>query len=349
MSKSYKKILFLFLVWRAVLLVLGYISSSVLPTNTYTLAHLQQKIHPLLNVWVKWDSVWFYEIIRSGYIREGLTAFFPLYPISVRVISKALFFVHPVLVGLGLSSIFLLGALFVFYKLLRLDYDEEFSHRAVFYLLIFPSALFYTLVYSEGLFLLLSISTFYFARVRRWKWCGILGFLAALTRPVGILLLISILLEFLISKRKDWGFGLSLLPLGLVSYMAYLNSKFSDPLLFLHVQKEWGRFSSDWVSNILNSLSPIKFLFFLSFALGSVIIYKKVRKSYGIYVFLNLLPCLISGSFMSINRHFAVLFPFYIILSHLGKNRPLDRSITLVSILFLAYTTILYVNGYWVG
>lgn len=349
MSKSYKKILFLFLVWRGALLILGYISSSILPDNTYTLAHLQQRTHPLLDIWVKWDSVWFYEIIKSGYIREGLTAFFPLYPISVRLVSKLLFFIQPVLVGLGLSSIFLLGALLVFYKLLRLDYDEESSHRAVFYLLIFPSSLFYTLIYSEGLFLLLSISCFYLARIRRWGWCGILGFCAALARPVGVLLLIPLLLEFLISKRKDWGFGLSLIPLGVVSYMVYLSKKFSDPLLFFHVQKEWGRFSSDWVSSILNSLNPIKLLFFLSFAVGSAVVFKKIRRSYGVYIFLNLLPCLVSGSFMSINRHFAVLFPFYILLSHLGKNRLLDRSITLVSILFLAYTTILYVNGYWVG
>ncbi len=349
MSKNYKKILVLFLIWRASLLVLGCISSSTLPDNAYAVAHLQQKIHPLLNIWVKWDSVWFYEIIKSGYVREGLTAFFPLYPVSVRLMSKLLFFIHPVLVGLGLSNLFLLGALFVFYKLLQLDYDREFSQRAIFYLLIFPTSLFYTLIYSEGLFLLLSISTFYFARTRRWVWCGVLGFLATLTRPVGILLLAPLLLEFLISKRKTGGFALFLIPLGPVSYMVYLGKKFSDPLLFLHVQKEWGRFSPDWFSSILNSLNPIKLLFFLGFVVSSLVVYKRVRKSYGVYIFLNLLPALASGSFMSINRHFAVLFPFYIFLSHMGKNRLLDRSIALVSILFLAYTTILYVSGYWVG
>lgn len=350
LGKNFKKLILLFLIWRLALLFLGFLSERIIPDNSYLVAHLPQQIHPLLNLWVKWDGVWFYEIIKVGYMREGLTAFFPFYPLSVRLVSNFLFFFEPALVGLILSSLFLLASILVFYKLLRFDYRDDFSSQVIFYLLIFPFSLFYTLIYSESLFLLLSISAFYFARRKRWFLCGLSGFFAALTRSVGILLFIPLCLEYFYHKPKGRdSLFLLLVPVGLLTYMFFLGKTFGDPLLFLHVHKDWGRFSGNFLAGLLESLNLIKLGFLTFFFISSLILYKFIRKSYGVYVFLSILAPIISGSLMSINRCFTVLFPVYILLALVSKNHLLNWGITILFLLFLAYSTTLYVNGYWVG
>jgi Gpi18-like mannosyltransferase len=51
-------------------------------------------------------------------------------------------------------------------------------------------------IYPESLFLTLSIGAIYYARLQRWCLAGLLGGLASLTRPEGVLLTLAIGWEY---------------------------------------------------------------------------------------------------------------------------------------------------------
>src|SRR3954467_2623401 len=81
--------------------------------------------------------------------------------------------------------------------------DALVARRAVWLLALFPASLFFSAVYTEALFLLLSVGSFYAARQGRWAWAGVLGGAAAMTRNVGVMLLVPLALLYLNGPRED--------------------------------------------------------------------------------------------------------------------------------------------------
>jgi hypothetical protein len=197
----------------------------------------------------RWDSVWYLAIAGDGYAAGGREAFFPLYPLLVRVAGVPF---GSMLVGGALASTALLGAALVFlHRLVGLDHDRAVARNAVLVTALFPMSFFFSAVYSESLFLALSVGAIYAARLDRWAWAGVLGALAAATRSAGVVLLVPLLLIYL------WDTGLpslrrhrpvrvdvlwlGLVPLGLAAYCAYLASLGLDAFAPFHAQEIWFR------------------------------------------------------------------------------------------------------------
>ena len=210
--------------------------------------------HYLFDIWAKWDSVWFLRIAEYGYSAvDNSTAFFPLYPLLIAIF-KPLFLGNGVLAGMFISLACCLGAFYLFYLLVELDFSRDVARRSVFYLAIFPTAFFFQTIYSESLFLLLTIGCIYAARRNEYVIAGIAGALATLTRSPGLLLLVPLVIMYLRGRGWDWrtsrwnlrlvrwdAVGLLLVPLGLVLWMLYLQLRFGDPLLFTSAQGNWLR------------------------------------------------------------------------------------------------------------
>jgi hypothetical protein len=197
----------------------------------------------------RWDSVWYLAIAGSGYGDGAREAFFPLYPLLVRIAGAPL---GSVLVGGALASTALLGvALVLLHRLVALDHDRAVARNAVLVTALFPMSFFFSAVYSESLFLALSIGAVYAARRERWAWAGALGALAAMTRSAGVVLLVPLALIYLWDDgrprlrtrrplRADvlW---LGLVPLGLAAYCAFLALQGLDALAPFHAQEVWFR------------------------------------------------------------------------------------------------------------
>ena len=196
----------------------------------------------------RWDSVWYLAIAGGGYDDAGREAFFPLYPLLVKVAGAV---TGSPLVGGALLSTALLGvALVLLHRLVALDHSRAVARNAVLVTALFPMSFFFSAVYSESLFLALSIGAVYAARRERWAWAGALGALAAGTRSAGVLLLVPLLIIYLTDSgrlrarprplRPDvlW---LALVPLGLVAYCAYLGLSGHDALAPFHAQEVWFR------------------------------------------------------------------------------------------------------------
>jgi Gpi18-like mannosyltransferase len=156
----------------------------------------------LLNPWAHWDGVWYIKIATGGYAdSDGSTAFFPLFPMLLRYVGLV-FRGNLVITGVVISLVCYAGCVWLLYRLVRSDFDDEVASRAVVYLAIGPLSFFLQAVYTESLFLVLTLACFVFAREGHWRLAGIMGLLATLTRSTGVLLLVP--MAYYYYERRGW-------------------------------------------------------------------------------------------------------------------------------------------------
>ncbi|HVF78945.1 MAG TPA: mannosyltransferase family protein [Solirubrobacteraceae bacterium] len=207
----------------------------------------------------RWDSVWFMTIASDGYGGGAREAFFPLYPLLVRVVSVPF---GSTLIGGALLSTALLGvALVLLHRLVALDYGRTVARNAVLVTALCPMSFFFSAVYSESLFLALSVGAVYAARRERWGWAGALGLLTASTRSAGVLLLVPLAMIYLWDTHRPSlrtmrpvradALWLLLVPLGLAAYCGFLALGGHDPLAPFNAQEVWfrsfaGPFAGAW-------------------------------------------------------------------------------------------------------
>ena len=224
--------------------------------------------------WAHWDGVWFVRIAADGYAAHPWSpAFFPLYPLTVRVAS-VLTEGNLVIAGVLVSLVCYAAAMVVLFRLTRDELSPQAALWTVVFVSLFPTALVFQAVYSESLFLLLTLLCLSLARRGSWAPACAAGLLAALTRSTGVLLLLPLAMIWWEQRRgrcirlpggpatrvtgpvlgsalvprpavgrltPPSALWLLLVPAGLGLYMAYLWGQYGKPLLFATVQGNWGR------------------------------------------------------------------------------------------------------------
>lgn len=324
------------------------------------------------------DGIFYVNI--SQYWYRGLDqAFFPLYPIFLKVVTLSSS-VQPAVSGIIVSTFSLIMLLYTFKKLMVLDGLKKYGTWVILFLLLFPTSFFLQAVYTESLFLLLVLLSFYFGRKGQLKLATFFAIFATATRIVGIFLLPALLLEVYIQMkdqkekvtiykflRKSW--IVLLTPLGLLSYMIFLWYKYADPLLFVHIQPAFGagRSGGDLIllpqvlyryTKILLSVSYSSQTFFVSifelttFLVVSLLLflgYKKgVRKSYILFsIFVLYFPTL-SGTLSSIPRYAIMSFAIFIFLSTL-QNKTIKVSILIIGLILQSILAMLFLRGYFIA
>ena len=150
----------------------------------------------------RWDSVWYLTIARFGYDHQpARTAFYPLYPLLIKVVGFALR--SDLVAGVVVSLVCFAIGLVTLYRLVSLEFDEERARLTVMLIAFAPMAYFFSAVYTESLFLALTVGCFYQARRGRWARACALGGLAAASRNTGILLVVPLLILYLWGPRED--------------------------------------------------------------------------------------------------------------------------------------------------
>lgn len=364
---------------RLAIALVAFVSVPLIADSTVPPYHLRPD-HLLLDVFgSRWDTGFYLSIAEEGYRYGGVefpsAAFFPLLPLLIRAVGSVTG--DLLLAGVLVANAALLGATMLLYRLAEEEWGSSVAERAVWYLLIFPTAFFGSAIYTESLFLLLAIGSLYLARKGMWESAAMLGALAALTRFVGIVVAPMLLAEWCARRwRTDRDARPSLwallapaaVLLGTGAYMAYLWLAFGDPLAFAHAQSAWGRVpdlrlsafvaqlqvpAGDWPSALQagawqldNWIDLAATLLFL--VLGMVLLVQR-RWSEGVFVVLGALVPLGSGLLLGQRRYVWVLFPAFILLARWGRNRWIDRTITALSLLGLGLFTALFANWYWVA
>jgi Gpi18-like mannosyltransferase len=208
---------------------------------------------------VRWDSIYYLQIAQHGYQHMQDVAFFPLYPLLIRLV--AVFTGSFVIAGVLISATALLATLVIVRRLTVLELGEQTADLTVRLLAFGPMAIFLSAIYTESLFLALSSGAFYAGRRGRWATAGVLGGLAATSRSGGILLLAPLLILFLWGPRTDapprvttsrWkpryrvtpaAAWLLLIPLGAGSLNFYFSARGFGSAAPLHAQELFHRHS----------------------------------------------------------------------------------------------------------
>lgn len=200
-------------------------------------------IQPLRN----WDGFWYSLIATEGYdYHTASTAFWPLYPWSMRVLADTVA-IHVETAGLILANLAFFFALVVFQRLVSRVWGSDVARRALWLLAFFPTAFYFSAVYSESFFLLFCLLAYYWATGGKWWQAGLAGLLAALTRNVGVLLIVPLGIIFLKQhgiKPRRWPrswLAVGLPGFGPLLYMFVLWRTYRDPLQTLDAQKGWAR------------------------------------------------------------------------------------------------------------
>jgi Gpi18-like mannosyltransferase len=383
-KKNKKTITFIslaFIAWRIWIQAFLIFGRLVLPLKDRFLGRGIEGLltNPELWPWANFDGEHYLTIALQGYGNLE-QAFFPLFPWLIKTL------VYPLrenlsallISGLTISHLAFLVALFLFYKLIRLDFDNKVAKLAILFLLVFPTSFFFGAIYTESLFLLLIIGSFYAARKEQWWIAGILGAMASATRVVGIFLLPALLWEWGAIRNwkleiRNWRkmtsfFPLLLIPLGLLLYMRFLASYYQDPLMFFHVQPEFGAgrsadklimlyqvFWRYFKMIMTTKWDPLYFTVWLELlttsgfgALLGFAYFKKIRLSYLIFGALAYIVPTLTGTFLSMPRFVLVLFPAFIALA-LIKNKVFRSLFFVLCSLLLALATIFFTRGYWIG
>ena len=211
----------------------------------------------LVDALCQWDCKWYLGIAAHGYSSQphfdtfqAEWAFFPAYPLSVRLMQSptglSMLFAGTLVSNLAILAGVWLGCRY-------LDRTRPGQGKAAFVVLTLagPYSFYFSTAYSEALFFLLTAAAFLMWVSDRPILAGIAGGLLSATRAVGVFLAIAFAIDLLrrygrrapryLLAEPQHLVALLLVPVGLFGYMLYLYLQVGDALAFSHVQVAWGR------------------------------------------------------------------------------------------------------------
>ncbi len=306
-----------------------------------------------------WDGFWYLSVAQYGYdptIAHGNSpAFFPLYPLTVSVAEKVLPFSYAV-TGVILSNLLFLPALMVLYRLTRNRFGEVIAKRTITYLSISPLSFVFSMVYTESLALLLICTTFLLLEKRRIWGASMVGALASLARPVGVLLAPAIAWQVFQNAGRRLSFRLLwqllpvlLLPLAVIGFQAYLWwrtgeiyathsaeargwSRGAEPLYILMVPVAvvhalWIAFFDNHDLGLAISAIAVWAYFWLIVALVRT---RKAPISYCIFATGCVVLPAYTGTWLGFPRFGLVIFPLFWMLALWGENDRFDNAVRML-------------------
>lgn len=378
---SILKILLLFLSWRGLLflsLLFGiYFIPLGSPDRFLGGGPANYQIAPKLFAWANFDGEHYLSIAIFGY-QKLEQAFFPVYPMVISFFAKPFSFdlssslLNYTIVGLLISNVSFLLAMLLLFKLILIDFPKKIAFITIIIIVLFPTSFYFGSVYNESLFLLLSVSSFYFARKGNWFLAGVFGAVASATRVFGVLLLPALIIEAYQQKEKfSKVFWIILIPFGLILYMLYQYITVGDPLSFYHLQKIVGQQHQQGVILLpqvyyryikmlmsVDSTQPIYQTILLEFVIGILFFllpvygyFKKIRLSYLVFAMLGFLLPTVQGSLSSFPRYVIVLFPSFLSMAlWFNSIQKVLKIIILFALsLMLCLEVMLFTRGYWVA
>lgn len=352
--KLYPNVTRIFIIWLVVVSLVSYL-------GFYTLLHSGKFNYDFLGSLANWDGGHFLGIAEKGYSEKFQYAFFPLYPLAIKLVSQITqnYLLAAVLISLA-SAFFGLQLL---YRLVAEDFEKKIAQNSVLALMFFPTSFFFLTVYSEGLFFFLTIVAFYLLKKNNLFWAVVAAALVSATRLVGLAVAAGIIIDVLTRQglnRKNW--YVLLAPLGFIAYSVFLYQQTGDPFYFLVAENHWQRTLAipgvgfwETLKDIINNgltgpdFSIVVDLFFAVFGLGfAVRAFRFLPPSYAVYSLLSVAIPLFTPTLSSMPRFLLPVFPIFILMAML-KNQFIYLFLQIISIMLLAVFSIFFITGYWVS
>lgn len=361
-----KQVIYLFIIWRIVLFLVALISPQIIPQFGARFPYYQERLIDTglpHFVWAfgNFDGVHYLRIAQDGYAYQFTQAFFPLYPILIKIVSYATFG-NFLIAALLISNASFLAGLLIFYRLVTKIYNAKIAFWSMLFLLSFPTSFYFGSVYTEGVFFLIIVSAFYLFAQDKILWASVIGSFASATRLIGLFLTPALIKNFKIESITP----LIIVPAGLVIYMIYLKLAFNNPFYFLTAQSIWGQERSTsevillpqvfWrylkifatTEGLVLANAALEFIATV-FALWLLIVgAKKINRNWLIFASLAIVVPTLTGTLASMPRYVLMAFPVYIILAQI-ENRQIKILILAIFSALLFVTTTLFTQGYWIA
>ena len=253
--------------------------ATVAGTAVYLLSHPQQKIDQLA---AKWDGWWYLTIARHGYTTSlryptpsvsdehhaySAWAFFPGYPLLVRGVHAL---GHPSFLVAAVIASAVMGffAVWAVHALGSAFGGPDVGRTAALLFAAWPGAAVFLQPYSEALFLAATASCLLALVKQRWVTAGLVGAVAAATRPTGSALLAAVGVAALVHavRHRRWRplAAPVLAAAGPGAFAGYAWLRTGDVLAWRHAENLWMQhldFSRDLVYTTLQALrAPGTFL-----------------------------------------------------------------------------------------
>ncbi|KAF9305252.1 hypothetical protein BGZ74_010858 [Mortierella antarctica] len=157
----------------------------------------QRLFKSIFGVFLRWDAFYFVHIAEHGYAFEQAHAFFPLLPISMRLVANTVlaplslvmtYQQQLVLAGvLVANGSFIIAAVQLYRLSNTLFGNERFAFLSALLYILTPSGIFMSAIYTESLFAAISFSGMIFTAQKRYLMAAILFSLSSTARSNGIL------------------------------------------------------------------------------------------------------------------------------------------------------------------
>ncbi len=279
----------------------------------------------IFDVLARNDSGWYHQIARDWYPKNIVSgsivpdfAFFPLYPFLIRILLNVTHDYIPAALILHILTTILWVA--VLYKYL-VKSNFQPSKAFVFILLYqcFPYHYIFHAFYSEQLFSILLLWALIEIKGNRWYFLFLATFLLSLCRPTGLVMAIG--MAFILLDENKWlkifsnarklkmVFALSGAFFGVCAWSIYLKYYCGDPFAFSNAQANWGRhYCWPWESFFANGKWDNQLLsaYVLLLLILAFFAMRKSTKGRMLFVGINTIFPLITGSVLSMQRFFAV-------------------------------------------
>ena len=278
---------------------------------------------------LKWDGAYYVGIARTGYgpvdVEFPRWAFFPGLPGVIRALrelgnDEVLIFV--------VNQLALLVALAGVYRLARRYGSSRASALAVWSLALFPASFVFSMTYASSLFLAMSVWAFVLVDDGHDVAAGVLAAGAALLRPNGIVIAISLAVAVRVLRRV----AVVVLPavVAVALWCWYCYERTGDALVFLTTKERWqeisavGLVSGDAKWSVLPHAG-------LAIAAIAVVAWQRRRMTPAFLVLtaLSLLPALVTGM-VGLARYTNECFPPFV-----AAGQVLERWSTRVQVALL--------------
>jgi hypothetical protein len=325
----------------------------------------------LVGVWQRWDACWYGKIATFGYeAGENSVSFFPAFPILVALVAP-LVGGSVAAAGEIVAAVAYLVAGVVLLHLVAGDFGRGIARRTLLYLSVFPVAFFLFAPFTESLFLAASAGALLAARRRRWWIATAAVCIAALTRIQGVFLVLPIAWEAFRFVRADLEPGMrtrlsslvapaaAIVAPGVVFGLWILVAEALSGMSPFESQDLWGgrNFHAPW------DVAAASWQWFLDHhdglqllnlvvLFGSIALVVVGARLLPVSYTLLALPQLILPALRiqptpltSTTRYVLVVFPVFVLLAFVGRNRRFDRLWTVTSSIWLGVLALGFVRG----
>jgi hypothetical protein len=313
-----------------------------------------------------WDGAFYADIARDGYEplgREGYR-FFPLFPLAGRAVALLPGVdVRLALVLVASVSALAAGVLLVL-LVARETGDVGAARRSAWLVALAPPAAVLVMGYAEALFLVLAVGAFLAMRTDRFAAAGVLGGLAALSRPVGVLLALPALVEALrgwsrtdASRRAARALAVLGPAAGLSAYAWWVHGRTGDWWLAFRVQSD-PSLRGDTVTPI-ESIADAASALFRGDELGTgvhfvtaivalgllVVVARRLAASYTAFGVATLGVVLTASSLNSLERYALVTVPLLVAAALVLRRAIVERVVIVSSAVALFALAVLSFSG----